>query len=306
VAWLWRHDRRRSAWFVGILGTLVTLIFLYLNVTTRGGFYLNTVWVNALGSYRLDQVLAGAWRLLLIWPVAIILAGVAVANAVRPSAEEAAGVKCEDEGGAFLRAGLLPYTIAALLSALTVGKIGSDVNYLLEPIAALAIWAGIGVAWWLERQRAGRSVLILLLIAQVLLSLLLGWRAVGVGLLTRWRNISDYDWVFRRVQIAARRGPILADDYLGMVVLAGQPIYYQPFDYRQLYAAGKWDPSGLIAEVEARKFSLILLNGRGTRVFDERWIPAIVQAIDASYCSSERVGDLVLYEPSTQPCASSP
>ena len=36
---------------------------------------------------------------------------------------------------------LLPYTAGAFLTALTVGKVGSDINYFLELIGASAIWA---------------------------------------------------------------------------------------------------------------------------------------------------------------------
>jgi len=304
--WLWHNDRPRAVWFAGALAIAVAVIFVLLNSLTRGGFYINTVWVNALSAFHLDKVTTQGWTLLMVWPFAIILAGVGLATVIRPAKQEAAGANRDDGGLAFLRYGLLPYTVAALLTGLTVGKIGSDVNYLLEMIAALAIWAGIGATRWPERRYLGRSIVFILLTGQVLLSLLLGWRVVGVGHLNSWRHLTEYDRVFARVRAAAPHGPILADDYLGMVVLAGQPIYFQPFDYRQLYAAGKWDPSGLIGEIKSRRFPLILLNSRGSRFFDERWIPSIVEAIDASYCPSESVGDLVLYEPATPPCGLAP
>ena len=49
------------------------------------------------------------------------------------------------------------------------------------------------------------------------------------------------DALARQVQAAVIKGPVLADDRLDLVVLAGQAIYYQPFEYTQMYTAGIWD-----------------------------------------------------------------
>ncbi len=300
--WLWQDDRRKAMVFGGALIGVVALLFAALNLQTRGGLYLNTVWVNSLGEFQLRRVLLWGTILLALWPLPVIVAGVGLARAVRPGWRQAADDP-DGERRMFALRGLLPYTCGALASALTAGKIGADINYWLELIAALAVWAGLGLAWWPERRRLGQRLASALLAAQILLSLAFGWRAAGEPLRDRWLRLADDHRVFDRVQDAVRRGPVLADDYLGMVVLAGQPIYFQPFDYRQLYVAGRWDPSPLISEVRARRFPLILLWGQGTPVFDERWVPAIVEAIEACYLPAWRVGALVLYEPSAAPCA---
>jgi hypothetical protein len=300
--WLWSNDRRRALGFAGVLAIGVVVIFLVLNSLTQGGFYLHTVWVNSLGSFRAARVLAQGWTLLMVWPVAMILAGAGLATALRPAKGEPPGAGRDEEAMAFLRYGLFPYTIAALLAAQTVGKIGSDVNYFLEFIAALSIWAGYFAARALQRGGLRRSAVLAAFTAQVILMLILGVVVANAGVGTKWSHRAEYDRVADRVRAAVRQGQVLADDGLGMVVFAGQPIYFQPFDYRQLYAAGQWDPSGLIGEIKARRFPLIMLNLRGSRFFDERWIPSIVEAIDASYCPSEGVDGLVLYVPSTTPC----
>ena len=50
-----------------------------------------------------------------------------------------------------------PYALGAVLSALTIGKVGSNVNYLLELCAASSLAGGIVVAW--SRQHVSAHVL---------------------------------------------------------------------------------------------------------------------------------------------------
>jgi hypothetical protein len=297
AAWLWHNDRRKCIGFVAVFVVAAGTIFAGLDFLTRGGFYLNTVWVYLRASYVPGQVLAQGWALLLVWPLGIALAGIAIADALRPVANSTGRAKGEHRSPAFVRFGLLPYTVAAVLAALTVGKVGSDVNYLLELVAALSIWAGLSLTWWSKRRRLTRSVASALLVAQVALSLVLAWKAVGVNLVTQWRHLADYDRVFAEVRAVTPFGPVLADAHLGMVVRAGQPLYFQPFDYSRLAASGAWDPAPLVAQIRARRFPLILLDSRGTATFDERWPPEVVAAIDQSYVPVEQVQRLTVYEP---------
>jgi hypothetical protein len=69
---------------------------------------------------------------ILVAPMFLFLSVIAIRNAIKSLTNR------------FLIWGLLPYTIGAILTALTVGKIGSDINYFLGLTCVFAIWtAGI-------------------------------------------------------------------------------------------------------------------------------------------------------------------
>jgi hypothetical protein len=296
VTWLWHNDRRKGVWFAATLLLLSASLLLLMNALTSGGFYLNTVLVYTVHSYQVRRAAAMLRGLLVVWPAVVAVAGVAIVGTFFKSygsINETSGQGRQP----FVVYGLMPYTLGALISVPAAGKIGSDVNYLLEPIAAPAIWAALGVAWWPGWRRLRQHHAILLLTGQVIIMLFLGGTVSRLQAADKWARIGEYDRVFRHVQAAAQRGPILADEYLGMVVRAGHPIYYQSFDYQQLYLTGHWDPGQLISEIKARKFPLIMLTGRGRPVFSERWDPSFVGAIDQNYTPSETLGELVLYEP---------
>jgi hypothetical protein len=73
------------------------------------------------------------------------------------------------------------------------------------------------------------------------------------------------------------------------VVQAGQPIYYQPFEYGQLYLAGIWDPEPLAQEIKSGLFPLIIIGGN-TLEKPCCWPPELIQAIREAYQIEYRSG----------------
>jgi hypothetical protein len=271
VVWLLHNDWKRGVTFLAIFALLGLTVFLVLNTFTHGGFYQHIVTAN-INRYSLGRTLSMGILLIITGPVLLIMAGIAIRKAANRPIDPV------------LFWGLLPYTGGALLTALTVGKVGSDINYFLELISVSAIWAA---GMWVTKP--GRLIAYLLMLHTV-------WTVVFSGLLFQaplvklWNNIPRMEALARQVQAAVIKGPVLADDRLDLVVLAGQAIYYQPFEYTQMYTAGVWDITSFREEIASQKFPLILIHPAYRQ---DRWPPPIYDAIQQNYTCILQSGLLV-------------
>jgi hypothetical protein len=193
-----------------------------------------------------------------------------------------------------LQHGLGPYTMATILTALTAGKAGSDTNYFLEFLAACILWAAVGGAW-LSRRRIMAPLALTLLIAQLAWCGVQDWQLYRDRIAPKWQQLASYHRLYAQVQTAAQQGQILSDDRMDMVLLTGQRLYYQPFEYRQLDMAGLWDPAPLVAAVRAGRFPMILMTSNGLSR-DEYWPPEMATAISTYASQGSLLGSLV-YRP---------
>lgn len=303
AVWLWKNNRLRALIFITSLVGSCLALFMVLNTLTRGGFYINVITAN-VNPYRLERMLSMNGMFIQVWPFVIFTAPIQIIREVKRKDH----YEREASRRSFILYGLLPYTCGALLSSFTVGKVGSNVNYFLELSSALAIWIGCSTAKPMSKVtiRKGQIILSLLILCQIIWSLTANWLISYRVITEKWSKLSEYEEVFQEVRQAASRGPILADDYLFMVILAGQRIYYQPFEYYQLYNAGIWAPTNLVAEIQDRKFSLVLLNKPGSHLYQERWPSSITQAIKDNYIEKKRWGELIAYEPKSSSLNTSP
>jgi hypothetical protein len=186
-----------------------------------------------------------------------------------------------------------PYLIGAALSGLTIGKVGSNVNYLLEPGAAVALAIGALVAW-LGPRRALTAVVALLLALDVGLMVLASpYRAVTY---TRLRQSEDARKLERLVRAAG--GVVLADEDMGLLARAGLPIYFQPFEMTQLARAGRWDQRPLLGDLERQAFAMILIYAiPEVPLHRDRWTDEMLAAIERRYAVVERVGQTLVLRP---------
>jgi hypothetical protein len=235
--------------------------------------------------------------MLLLWPIALVLAGLGVVLTVR--ARKARGERDDQDaslwGQPFLLFGLMPYTVGASLSALTAGKLGSDVNYFLEAVAAFSVWVALVVAWLPARNTPLRRAVLLLVVCQIVWVLVADvmTQARRVSL---WSHLPEYHRILAQVEAAGKQGPVLSSE-LSMVILAGQPIYFDPFGYEQARRAGLWDPSKLVHEIETQQFPMILLENPGSVLHQRRWPPQMSTAIEENYEGTEQMRGIVIYRP---------
>jgi 4-amino-4-deoxy-L-arabinose transferase-like glycosyltransferase len=272
VLWLWSIDRIKTIAFTAALVTLNVSLFIAFNRATGGGFYFHTVLANE-NHFQWLRVLEFGARF-------VFASGIALGLALL-----ARGAAPTD----FARRALPAYAAASLAVALTVGKVGSWHNYFLELVAAVAL-LGAGAARVATRRFVRPLLYTQAVLAALVTAALLQWK-LSVG----WQNRAGYAAI--AAEIARAPGPVLADDAMTMIVAADRPLYFQPFEYRQLQTTGRFDPSPLAREIAARRFALIVLRWPDTPRCAERWGPELLTAIKSHYRESIRAGALVSYVP---------
>ena len=278
--WVWTQEKRRGVWFALLVGGLGIALFFLLNTLTSGGFYYNIVTANVndfswerlrdhlLQLWRDNSVILGlglvflctAWRTQKSWPV------------------------------------LAFFLVGAFLSALTIGKIGSNVNYFLELAAALALVGGALMSW--SEPYPWRNTAVVLLLA------------IQLGLSLRASMQSNVDWILNQryfdfeamqmleQEVLRMEGPVLADEYMGLLTMNDRPLYLQPFEVSQLANEGRWDQQPVLDEIKNQTFDGILIHHFDTTpVFRERWTPEMLAAIEEYYQPVKTLAGTVVYIP---------
>jgi hypothetical protein len=269
---------RRALALVGLVAALGAALFAGLEWLTRGGFSFNIVTAN-LNEYQpgsLARYLADTWTLM---PIALTAAGLflLLAGVLRvPSWRLVA-----------------PYLIGAAVSGLTIGKVGSNVNYLLELGAAVALAIGALMAWLGPRRAVAAAVALLLALDVALMVLASPYRAVTHVRLGRAEDARRLERLVREAG-----GVVLADEDMGLLARADLPIYFQPFEMTQLARAGRWDQRPLLGALERQAFAAILIfTIPDVPLHRDRWTDEMLGAIERRYAVSERVGRTLVFRP---------
>jgi len=247
---------------VGIIGGLVP--FGLLTMLTRGEFFRHIVadrrlaWqpqlvLNFGGLFSRDY-----WPLLL----AAVLAALALLRWRTPS--------------------IAPlYLLCATAFVVTIGVEGADHDHLIELAFAAAAAVGTGLAVALGRTSSAR-LLAWPIVALLILQVGTGWTP------DRW-YAGEYAQLDPRIRqqldlivtnVRHTPGEVLAEE-IGLIILAGKPV---PYDDPQAMAAlariGRWDQQQLLDDLNARRFTLVILPANPR---DELWTPEVLAAIAANY-----------------------
>jgi hypothetical protein len=275
--WLLSHDWRKALHLILLVGGCALILFLILTGATHGGFHFNIVTAN-VNEFRMDNLEYHWKRLQEIAMIPLLFGGLSffLIRRLNPLWTLAS-----------------PYLFGAAISAATIGKIGSNVNYLLELCAALGLAAGVVIA-------ASQKHLPILTARAVLLIAL----ALGVGRMLHF-TLKDYtaDLLDRRATIgeisklsalvAETPGDILIDEYMGMLTLQRRPLVIQPFEVTQLAWADKWDQTPLLESIENKEFAAIIIYDKPWA--DERWTEEMFDAINRSYMLTNIVAGNKVY-----------
>jgi ABC-type sugar transport system permease subunit len=282
LAWLLARGQRRQAFRLVIITVGLGLLLLgILSALTKGGFFFHTVTANA-NEFRWELVsgnlsfMGGIMPLLLLGGLAFIVLGLRTRSA-----------------GWWL---VGTYLAAAVATAFLIGKIGSDVNYLLELSTALALAAGSLVGRYPSRP-AVRTALLLALAVQVAIMVQASqftYARFQAGVIGNKDGLARLEGV-----VNDSNGPVLADEYAGLLPLEGRGIYLQPFEMTQLQRDGRWDQSPLLASIERREFPAILIwkPSYAAGVYRERWTREMLETIDENYRPTHKYADTLVYRP---------
>jgi hypothetical protein len=292
AAFVWllsQQPRRRALTLAAYVGGIGLGLFVLLNILTGGGFYFNIVTAN-INKFQLPTLLNYMRRVLADLPVLVMLVAVFLLagwNRVR---------------GWRLAA---PYLLGAAISALTIGKIGSNVNYLLELSAALCLATGLVFAWLRQKSHVADSKAsktgwqLASISLAVILALQVFWAANNHGgyeqYLRQKTTLQTQNEVLLGL-IEQSTGPVLTGEHMGLLALTGRPIYYQPFEMKQLSDSGVWDQAPFLAELESGKYPLILMyRPTGNNVHERRWTPEMLALIAQHYRYVNNFDQTVVY-----------
>ncbi len=303
AAFVWVFVRRgwRAAFaLAGMVGVAGLALFVILNLATGGGFFFNIVTAN-VNPFNVETVMRYARELRGLIPVLLLLCVVLII--LIPVRTRARLNRADGWPMA------VPYLAGALLSAFTIGKIGSNYNYLLELCAALALVAGTVLTWsgkvWRADTEMPGPAWVPPLVRSVVL-ILLAVQAVMLMRFTLLNPVQDFKYRASprpnldelRELVAETAGPVLADEYMGMLTLNGKALTIQPFEVTQLANAGLWDQTPLLDAIRAETFPLILIHHyRWYPVYQERWTPEMLTVIEEHYVASDFKADTILFRP---------
>jgi hypothetical protein len=189
----------------------------------------------------------------------------------------------------------VPYLLGGLVVALTIAKVGSDVNYLFEWSAALCVAAGAVVAW-LRRAPLVRAVGLLALAVQVAaLHALSESRYVPI-VQQRTAQRAEADQLYDR--IAQTPGRVIADEANGLLLLAGQRLWLQPFEYSELARAGVWNQTPLLIDLAQGTFPVVILYNPvlNPDLRFERWTDDMLRIINERYRPVAQLAEHTVYQ----------
>ena len=266
--WLWHLEHRRQAFRLAavVAGSCLGL-FLSSNLITQGGFTLNTILAN-LTSFSWYPVTG--YLLNLYLNAGYLVIGCLFFIVIERLGEATRSWPL-----------VMPYCLGAAFMTLTAGLANSSANDLFEAVAALCLASGAFIAWagesyWLK------TLLVFVLAVQI--NLLIDWSRQDYipALTNKVADTREVEGLAEYVQEAG--GPILADEYMGLIPLAGRRLYFQPFEYKQLQAADLWSEAPLIDSIKRKEFSVILLyEPLEWNAISVRWTPEVRNNIYAHY-----------------------
>lgn len=270
AAFFWLIGNRRwkhALLLVGVVAGVGLGLLLLLTLITRGGFYFNIVTAN-VNPFHWDTVRNyknAVWnnmRYLVIGAMVFVAGAWLLKNKIW-----------------WLAA---PYLIGGTISAITIGKAGSNDNYMFEFSAGICLVAGAIIA------APGKRLWLL----KIPLILVLAWQ---LSLINKWTN-RDYNWLLGRVdndraaikqmldQLHQAKGPVLADEFMGLVVQDKRQLSFQPFEFKQLAIAKVWDETPFIQDIQNKVFGMILLYMPSSwDSAHERWTQGQLLAINNNY-----------------------
>jgi len=285
----WKPALHLTLWTAGISLTA----FLLLNLITGGGFFFNVITAN-VNPFIWNTVKNYHNEIIRHMPILVLGCLLFFMGAV-----------WFKQKSWWLAA---PYLIGSTLSAITIGKDGSNVNYLFELCAAFSFTVGaglgaIGISWETKTWKWVGKGWIFKLIGIVLIGMQVS------GLYT-WVIEEHYKWptdrvknefedLSRMVDLAKEaEDPILADEFMGSVVLSGQELVFQPFVYKQLVTGGLWDEQDFILSIFDQEYDYIFLYD--TPWWDSqhaRWTQLQLDAIYGNYVVQERLAETLILVP---------
>ncbi|MEO0205636.1 MAG: glycosyltransferase family 39 protein [candidate division WOR-3 bacterium] len=274
---LLQSDRKRAAHFIIGICLVTGLFFLLINQLTNGEFFLHNFVYN-LNIFLFKQAIKHYVWALQNHAILILLSIIYIFYSV---AEKKYSV-------------LLIYFTLSCIIAISVGKIGANMNYFFEMIALSCVLTGLSLGKLQKEmnEKVYNYFSTSAILVQLILFLHMPYLTEPSATKLRGEDV-------RRVCniISNTEGNIISED-AGLLVLSNKSVLFQPFELTQLANQKIWSQGVFIHNIELKLFSLIVLSfDINCQVDEERLTPEMVQAIKENYYIKEKIGAYYLYYP---------
>ena len=316
IIWVWTIKRKQAIKLALVYGISGLMIFGLIQLLSQGGFFFHIIEANVNPFYwhtvehYAREIYQNFTWLIYIFVIYLII------------------------GWRFFRSYsfLAPYMLVSAAVAITIGKVGSNVNYLLEICVAFAVLAGvvIGKAWEplplsdtdkpdLDfpkdeipkpekvaariRRKLWFNLVIYMLFSGIIVNQLANFSKESLlnpisSHRERIKMGTAYEIVERSIVEASTEGPVLADEFTSILSVNRIPLYIQPFAISQLGMANRWDQTRFLQAIQAQTFPLILIHHfPGYPVYLERWTPEMLEAIFDNYVALNFRANSLSFEP---------
>ena len=258
------RDRRGSLLFTTIFGLGTLSVAAALQWASHGQFLFQTITAN-VNPFEIGRAIAMYGRFLATGPLFIPILAVMLVATVRRRQLSVVGL----------------FALLSMLTAGAVGKTGSSMNYFLEPLVAVALWAAIEFPTdWFARRQPVRVAIGAVAVLAVLLFSTTSWihqmkdhRAAGGVIPVHAELVKT---------LSAVEGAVVSDD-ASLLVAAGKPVHYRPFIMAQLAEAGLWDQGPFLRELEEGRVAMIIFRSRPIAIHESRYTPAMREILDRRY-----------------------
>ena len=191
------------------------------------------------------------------------------------------------------------YLVVSSAMLLLVAKSGSSINYFLEWFFALGLFAAMGPAEFNGRPfrtQMQNALAIGIPTALAIHAWFVPLPRTGYDANSeRGRQLAALSR-----EIRATDKPVISDDMV-LLIRSGKPVLWEPAIFAELASTGDWDERPFIDKVRKRDFAFFITWGqRGFERFDERYNPAVAQAIDAAYPLMEKAAGLTIHRPAAR------
>ena len=277
--------RKRAFEFAGWVALMGLGLLLILNIITNGGFFFHVFTAN-VNPFHWDIVTHYKDEMINHFGLFFWLGGLYLLGGIwHPIRQKAWWLTA-------------PYFLTALLVSIAVGKEGSNVNYFYELSAALALLVGslIGLSGSKANYRWVQLTMLILLFFPI----------TGAIHLTMdeytsrhdGRMLHEYGLIKLEKLVGNVEGNVLADEYMSLVVTAGKPLMYQPFEYKMLTYGDIWDQTNFIESIKNKEYDLILLyDPQGWDSRNARWTPEQLAAVEENYRVHRHTAETSVYYP---------
>ncbi len=268
------HKQWRVAFqYFLIQGGLLLVIYLGLNIFSHGYYYFHT-------TYEISQRLF-FWQFIpIFWkecfiamPWHCVVAGVFLIIFPRN------------------KIWYLPklYLILGVILTFSLGKQGSDSNYLLQFCVASSLAIALTLTALFKKMATYKLEYAYVFKIALITLFLFQAHAYGATSLNQFKSFPEYSQTKKEFfdqlsqKIKNIPDPILAWD-MSLLVANGKQVYFEPFPMAQMGYSGVWDQNIIIQELKQKKFKLAMLYFYAPLLGGDRnFTPEFLQAFKENY-----------------------